>query len=111
MVNIYFGTDPEYTNKTISLIHKELSVLRNKKLGSLQIKRSKNQLVGQLAIAFESNLHDVLFNGKNFLLFDKTDTLEVIQKRIEAVTAGDLLDIANDVFDKNSMSMLIYKPG
>ncbi len=111
MVNIYFGTDPEYTNKTISLIHKELSVLRNKKLGSLQIKRSKNQLVGQLAIAFESNLHDVLFNGKNFLLFDKTDTLEEIQKRIEAVTAGDLLDIANDVFDKNSMSMLIYKPG
>lgn len=110
MVNIYFGTDPEYTNKTISLIHKELSILQNKKLGSLQIKRSKNQLIGQLAIAFESNLHDVLFNGKNFLLFDKTDTLEEIGKRIEAVTADDLIDIANDVFNRNSMSMLTYKP-
>ncbi len=110
MVNIYFGTDPEYTNKTISLIHKELSILRNKKLGSLQIKRSKNQLIGQLAIAFESNLHDILFNGKNFLLFNKTDTLEDIEKRIEAVTAEDLIDIANDVFDKNSMIMLTYKP-
>ncbi len=109
-VSIYFGTDPGYTNKTISLIHKELSILREKKLGSLQIKRSKKQLIGQLAIAFESNLHDVLFNGKNFLLFDKTDTLKEIEKRLEAVTAEDLMELANDVFDKNSMSMLIYKP-
>ncbi len=110
MVSIYFGTDPEYTDKTISLIHKELAILRNKKLGNLQIKRAKKQLIGQLAISFESNLNDMLFNGKNHLFFNKTLTVDEIALRIEAVTATELIELANQVFDRDSMSMLIYKP-
>ncbi len=111
LVGIYFGTDPEYTDKTITLIHKELSLLRNKKLGTLQIRRAKNQLIGQLAISFESNLHEMLFNVKNHLLFNKTDTLEEISRRIETVTAENLIELANEVFDRNSMSMLMFQPG
>ncbi len=111
LVSIYFGTDTEYTDKTISLIQKELNLLRNKKLGSLQIRRAKNQLIGQLAISFESNLHEMLYNGKKYLLFNKTDTLEEIGMRIEAVSAEDLIDLANEVYDRNSLSMLMYQPG
>lgn len=110
LITIYFGTDPDYTDKTLALIHKELNLLRNKKLGNLQISRAKKQLIGQLAISFESNLHDMLFNGKNYLLFNKTESLEDIGHQIEAVTTTDLIELANEVFCKDSMSMLTYQP-
>ncbi len=110
VISIYFGTDSAAIDKTLSLIHKELKLLREKKIGSLQLKRAKTQLIGQLAISFESNLNEMLYNGKNHLYFNRTDTPEEISRRIEAVNTSDLLEIANEVFDPATMSMLLYKP-
>ncbi len=110
VISIYFGTDAAAIDKTLTLIHKELKLLREKKVGNLQLKRAKTQLIGQLAISFESNLNEMLFNGKNHLYFNRTDTPEDISRRIEAVNTSDLLEIANEVFDPATMSMLLYKP-
>ncbi len=110
VLNIYFGTDSAFLDKTMSLINKELTRLRDNKLGSLQLKRAKMQLTGQVAISFESNLYEMLFNGKNFLNLDKTDTLEDINKRIDAVTTEQIIELANEVFADDMMSVLIYKP-
>ncbi len=110
VISIYFGTDHNAVDKTNALINKELKLLREKKVGSLQLKRAKTQLIGQLAISFESNLNEMLFNGKNYLFFHKIDTAETINQRIEAITPNDLMEIANEVFDPPSMSSLLYKP-
>ncbi len=110
VLSIYFGTDAGYIGKTLDLIQKELNRLKVNKLGSLQLKRAKMQLTGQVAISFESNLYEMLFNGKNFLNLNKTDTLEDINKRIETVTSEQLIELANEVFADNMLSVLIYKP-
>ena len=110
VLSIYFGTDPAFLDKTISLITKELTRLKNNKLGSLQLKRAKMQLTGQVAISFESNLYEMLFNGKNYLNLHKTDTLEEINRRIDAVTTEQVIELANEVFADDMMSVLIYKP-
>ncbi len=110
IVSIYFGTDSGYTGKTLSLIRKELKLLRTKKLGTLQLSRAKLQLMGQIAISFESPLNEMFYNGKNFLNFEKTDSLTDINRRIEAVEAGDLLEVANEVFEEEVLSTLMYKP-
>lgn len=110
LLSIYFGTDAGYIDKTMLLINKELTRLKENKLGSLQLKRAKMQLTGQVAISFESNLYEMLFNGKNFLNLNKTDTLDDISKRIEAVTAEEVIELANEVFADDMMSVLIYKP-
>ena len=110
VLSIYFGTDSAYLDKTMSIINKELSRLKNNKLGSLQLKRAKMQLTGQVAISFESNLYEMLFNGKNYLNLHKTDTLEDINRRIDAVTTEQVIELANEVFADDMMSVLIYKP-
>jgi len=107
---IYFGTDPGYVNKTVKLIHKELFRLRNNKLGSLQLKRAKNQIIGQVAIAYESNLNEMLSAGKTMLHLNKILSLEEIGKKIEMITAAELMNTANELLDPASMSMLAYKP-
>jgi predicted Zn-dependent peptidase len=110
LISIYFGTDPVAIDRTLSLINKELKLLREKKTGSLQLKRAKTQLIGQLAISSESNLNEMLFNGKNYLYLSQTETHEDISRRIEAVDANDLMDLANEVFNPDTMSMLLFKP-
>lgn len=92
------------------LIKNELWKLRNNRLGSLQLKRAKMQLSGQIAISFESNLHEMLFNAKNFLHFNKTDSLADINQRIGAVEADNLQNLANELFADEKISMLVYKP-
>lgn len=110
LFSIYFGTDHDSTEKTLTLIRKELNRFRQQKLGLLQLKRAKQQLTGQVAISFESNLTEMLSIGKSILLYDKVDTIEEINRKIEAVTAAEILEVANEIFDPAMLSMLTYKP-
>ena len=107
--NIYFSTDKEYLEKCFDIIHKELDALRNKPLGTLQLKKAKQQIAGQLAISFESNENQMLSIGKSYLVYDKVDSTEEIFEKIESITSVELLDIANEVLDKDRLSVLIYK--
>jgi predicted Zn-dependent peptidase len=108
--SIYLGTDQFFLDKTLALVHKELSYLREKKLGKLQLKRAKQQLKGQVAISFESNLHEMLSIGKSLLMYNKIDTIEQINSKIDKITSSDLLEVANDIFHPDQLSMLVYKP-
>lgn len=108
--SIYMGTDNDYIDKTIALTLRELALLREKRLGSLQLKRAKQQLQGQVAISFESNLNEMLSIGKSLLLYDRIDSIIEINEKIQRVTASELLETANEVFAPNMLSMLMYRP-
>jgi predicted Zn-dependent peptidase len=108
---IYLGTEDQYVEKVMSLVHKELAKLRDNKIGTLQLKYAKQQLIGQLAISYEHNLNEMLSMGKSFLVYKKVDTIEEINKKIESITASQILDAANEIFDKNKLSTLTFKAG
>jgi predicted Zn-dependent peptidase len=108
--SIYFGTDADHIDRTIALVQKELSLLRNSRLGSLQLKRARQQLQGQVAISFESNLNEMLSIGKSLLLYEKIDSIEEINEKIRMITSSDLLEAANEVFDPAALSTLMYRP-
>ena len=107
---IYFGTDPGYVHKTVKLVNKELSRLRDQKMGSLQLKRAKNQITGQVAIAYESNLSEMLSAGKSMLHLNTIYSREEIGRIIEMITAAELMETANELLDPECMSMLAFKP-
>lgn len=110
ILGIYTGTDAGYIDRTIDLVQKELNLLRVKSLGSLQLKRAILQLQGQVAISFESNVNEMLSIGKSLLLYDRIDTIEEINEKIERITPSDLLAVANEIFDPSSLSMIMYRP-
>jgi predicted Zn-dependent peptidase len=108
--NIYLGTDNHSIERAIELVNKELLLLREKKLGSLQLQRAKQQLMGQIAISYESNLTEMLSIGKSYLVYNKVDTLEQVYREIESITSDDIIELANWVFCEDKLSTLIYKP-
>jgi len=106
---IYLGTTNGMMSRTLRLVNIELKKLRDKKLGTLQLKRAKIQFVGQVAIHLEPNLNKMLSMGKSFLMDGEIKNMQSIQEKIEAVKPEDILEVANEVFAPDQISTLIYK--
>ncbi len=106
--NIYFGSDKDYVEKCLQLIQKEMNLLCNKKLGPGQLLRAKNQMIGQIAIASEHNENMMLSIGKSYLLYNKIDDLDELYEKVNGITAEQLIDIANEVFNSNNITTLMY---
>jgi predicted Zn-dependent peptidase len=109
LFNVYFGTDHENLDKAVNLVLKEFKLLREKKLGVLQLSKARKQLMGQIAISTENREDLMLTIGKSYLLFNKVDTVQTIFKKIEAILPVDLMEVANEVLDDKQMSKLIYR--
>lgn len=88
----------------------ELKKLKKYKLGVLQMSKAKKQLIGQIALGKENNINQLISLGKSRLNFEKIDSLEDIHQKIEEVTADQLLEQANILFEEKSLSTLIYLP-
>jgi len=106
--SIYLGIDNGSIDRTLSYVYKELEKLRENKLGVLQLKSAKQQFVGQLAIAYESNLARMLSMGKSMILTNDVQSIDKIHEQIEAVTADTIIEMANEIFDQNMLSMLTF---
>lgn len=107
--SIYLGTDQQYLERTIELVHKELRLLREVKLGPQQLKKAQQQLIGQIAISEESNANKMLNNGRSLLSFDKVSHLDAINKKINSVNPEMIIEVANEIFEPKQLSMLIYQ--
>lgn len=107
---IYFGTDPEDEERCIRLVHRELKKLRDNKLTTLQLSMAKKQIVGQIGVASDNFENNALDMGKTFLHYHRFEEAKEVFKRIEALKAEQLLEVANEMFDENRLSTLIYSP-
>ena len=108
--SVYFGTDSEKAEKATRLINKELKKLRQQKLGALQLHQTKQKFIGQIALAEENRMGLIISMAKSLLDFNGVDTLQQVYDKINAVTAGQLLDISNEIFDKDGMVTLLFEP-
>ncbi|MFP4366065.1 MAG: M16 family metallopeptidase [Bacteroidales bacterium] len=106
--SVYFGTDKERLEKCRQLVQREFAGLRNVSMSSLQLKRAKRQLTGQLAIGWESKESLMLVIGKSHMRFNRVDSMEEVKKKIDQVTPGQILEVANIVLDPQQLSELVF---
>ena len=109
ILSIYFGTDPQNLEKSISITLAELTKLRTLKLGTVQLSKAKSQIKGYLARGFENHESLMLSHGKSILAFNRIEPVEEIISKIDEISGSDLLAIANEVLEPAKLSMLIYK--
>ena len=106
---IYFGTDIEDMDTCLKLTYKELKRMRDVKMTSSQLAAAKKQLIGQIGVASDNFENNALGMAKTFLHYHKYESSELVFKRIEALTAETLLEVANEMFAEEYLSTLIYK--
>ena len=107
--SIYMGTDNGNLDKALSLVMREMEKIRKVPMGILQLSQAKKQLLGQIAIANESNLNKMLSFGKAFLHDGRVDTMEEMRKKIEKVSVRQLMDVADEVFSPDKLSLLVFR--
>lgn len=107
IVGIYFSSDHANTEQCIELIEEEIARLRGDLITPRHLQVAKRQFVAQMAISMESNEGYMLGAGKSFLLYKDIDTLEEAYKKVMAITAEQIMEVAKDSFA--NLSRLIYK--
>lgn len=107
IVAIYFSSEHGNTDQCISLIDEQLKRLRTMPLSARRLSMAKKQFIAQMAISMESNEGYMLGAGKSFLTHDDVDTMEQVYAKIEALTALNLTEVAEEIF--TDISRLVYK--
>lgn len=110
LFQIYFGTDARGYEKSSALIYRELSKLRDNRLGVLQLHQAKQQFIGQIALANESKLGLMQSLGKSMANFEKVDTLQEVYESIRSITSEEILEICNELFEEKKLSQLSFVP-
>ncbi len=107
--SVQLGTDEKYLHKSVDLINKEFAKLRDVKLTVIQLNRAKRQLLSQMAMYNENYSSLMQIRGKNLLDFGRIIPHAEIIENIQKVSAADVLEVANDVLDKSTLSTLVYR--
>lgn len=110
MFHCYLGAENKHLQRSLELVKKELKLLREKKLGSLQLQRFVNQFCGQMVMADENRSGLMVHIGKGILTHGSVKSLEEIIKEIRSITASDILETANAMFEEKNLSSLTYIP-
>jgi predicted Zn-dependent peptidase len=108
--SIYFGTEPRQLKRAIGYIMKELKRLRDVPLGVMQLHRAKEQMMGQLAMSSENNQSLMLSVARSILDDYEMDTLESLYEKINKLGAADLQEVAREMLQEDSLSILTYVP-
>ena len=106
---IYFSCDKSKFSECLKITREEMKKLRTKLIPENKLVNARKQILGQLAISYENNEHLMLTMGKSYLLFNRVDGLQTIFKKLEALTAKELMETANEVFKPDNLNLLIYK--
>jgi len=108
--SVYLATEPNQLHRANELVHKELRKLRESPLGSLQIHKAKNQLKGQLALANENTAGLLHVMARSIQTFGKLERLNDVFLKIDQISATQLCELANDIFNPNELSTLAFTP-
>jgi predicted Zn-dependent peptidase len=105
---IYFGSEAKNIDKTLTLIYKELTLLREKPLSAKQLQQAKRQFKGQLALGMDVNAGLMQGLGKSMLAFGQIDTIAEMHQSIDKITSEEMQTLANKYFDTTQISKLVF---
>lgn len=105
IVAVYFSCDHVNALRTHELVCGQIARLRTEALTTRRLAMAKKQFTAQLAISMESNEGYMLGTGKSLLVHGEVDTMEEVYRKIDAVTASQILEAANEILTVPSTLM------
>lgn len=107
---IYAGTDLERVEEAISAIIGELRKLRDEGVAEDELARTKTLRSGRLLMGFEDSRSVASWIGSQELTYGEIRTPEEVMERIEAVTAKEVQDLADELFQTEKLSLALIGP-
>lgn len=105
---IYLATDSKTLPKCLKIIEKELNKLKD--IRETTLLRMKDQICGQIAIASDSGLNQMLSMGKSLIQTGTVLNIESVFEKINAITREELISVAEKYMNFEKLNILIYEP-
>ena len=107
--SIYFGCDEHDVKRCLRLVRKELDKFMQKPLSDAQLKAAKKQIKGQIGVACDNRENFALDFGKSFLHYGWEKNVDRLYEQVDEITAEQILAVAQELFDKDRLTTLIFK--
>ena len=107
--SIYFGCDEHDVKRCLRLVRKELDKFMQKPLSEAQLKAAKKQIKGQVGVACDNRENFALDFGKSFLHYGWEKNVDRLYEQVDEITAEQIQAVAQELFDKDRLTTLIFK--
>ena len=107
--SIYFGCDEHDVIRCLLLVRKELDKFMQKPLSDAQLKAAKKQIKGQIGVACDNRENFALDFGKSFLHYGWEKNVDRLYEQVDEITAAQIQAVAQELFDKDRLTTLIFK--
>ena len=107
--SIYFGCDEHDVKRCLRLVRKELDKFMQKPLSEAQLKAAKKQIKGQVGVACDNRENFALDFGKSFLHYGWEKNVDRLYEQVDEITVEQILAVAQELFDKDRLTTLIFK--
>jgi predicted Zn-dependent peptidase len=106
-MSIYAGTSRASAGKVVESIVSEFRKLKTEMVSPDELRRSKDQLKGSLMLSLESSNARMSNLARQEMYFDHFYGLDELIAKIEAVTAEELLELANQFFETDNIAVTV----
>mgnify|MGYP000718728499 FL=1 len=110
LFSIYAGTDPEDLPRVIEAVSDEMEKIKTETITDLELRDAKAQLTGGLLLSLESASNVMNRLARLEIYLDKYEPVELSIAAVEAVTAGQVMELANELFSPDRMSLAAVGP-
>ena len=110
MFGFYMGVDSKRARDAISIVLDEIVKLKTKPVQSSELRGAMEYTKGSLLLAAESVDNHMVRNAQNEMHFGRDIVLQEIIENIEAVTADDILELAEELIDPDKMTYTLLGP-
>ncbi len=104
---VYAGTSLVSAAKVVQSVVGEFRKLKTEAVSEEELLRSKAQLKGSLMLSLESSTARMSNLARQEMYFDRYYDLDELIEKIEAVTADDLISLANEFFHTESVAVTV----
>jgi predicted Zn-dependent peptidase len=104
------GVDPRRAQETTRLVLEELDRIKNEPVESSELTGAIEYTKGSLLLASESADNQMVRSAQNEIHFGDDIALQAIIEKVEAVTADEIRDLANELFNRNQMTLTSLGP-
>ena len=106
-MSVYAGTSRASAAQVVQSVVREFRDLKVNGVSADELRRAKDQLKGSLMLSLESSTARMSNLARQEMYFDRFITLDEIINHVEAVTADDLSQLANEFFKPELIAVTV----
>ena len=107
---VHAGVDNTKVEDTVKLIFAGLQAVKDRLVSRDELKRAKEYYLGQLTLAMEDTMDQMLWIGETTTTLDKTFALEDIIKEVKKVSPSGIRQVSRNIIKRETINFAMIGP-